>query len=44
MAIAGGRIAFALIVLCIYIPLASELRGQSSRLEHFASSEAVEGV
>ena len=44
MAIAGGRITFALVALCIYVPLAKTMRSRTSRVEQFASSEAVEGA
>jgi O-antigen/teichoic acid export membrane protein len=43
-ALASGRIAFALIALCIYIPLTKELRWRKEQIEQFTSSEAVEGV
>ena len=44
MAIAGGRIAFALVALCVYIPLTRELRWRTPQVEQFAPSEAVEGI
>ena len=44
MALAAGRIAFALIALCVYIPLARELRWRKAQFEQFTPSEAVEGV
>jgi O-antigen/teichoic acid export membrane protein len=42
MAIASGRIAFALIALCVYIPLAKKIRLRTSGLQYFESAEAVE--
>jgi len=44
MAIAGGRIAFALIALCVYLPLAREMRLRAPLGEQFTSSPAVEGA
>ena len=44
MAIADGRIAFALIVLCVYIPLWREVRVLNPCIEQIAPSELVEGA
>jgi O-antigen/teichoic acid export membrane protein len=41
MAMAGGRIAFALIALCVYIPLAKEMWWRRPLVEDFASGDAV---
>ena len=44
MAIADGRIAFALIALCVYIPLSKEIRWRTPMVGQLASAEAVEGA
>jgi hypothetical protein len=42
VAIAEGRIAFALIVLCVYIPLWREVRVLTPTSQQIASTELVE--
>ena len=44
LALADGRIAFALIALCIYIPLFKEARRLTVPLPYFATGETVEEV
>lgn len=44
MAIAEGRIAFALIALCVYIPLWREVVVSTQSVEQIAPSELVEGA
>jgi O-antigen/teichoic acid export membrane protein len=44
MAIAQGRIAFALISMCIYFPLVREVRGLARRIKPIAPGELVEGA
>jgi O-antigen/teichoic acid export membrane protein len=44
MAIAEGRIAFALIAMCVYIPLWREIRVLTPSIEQIAPTELVEGA
>lgn len=41
-ALADGRILFAIIALCVYIPLLKELRRLTLRIPYFANGEALE--
>ena len=44
MALALGRIVFALIALCVYVPLARELQWRNAPVKSFVTREATEGA